>query len=171
MKKTNKQKILEAKANLDIAKMLEAINNISEKREILERGYSNDLERVIENLEKTKQFIEAFNRFKKNSKCIGSDLKLVKDVVEGIKSKSKYEMEIKELNSKLEIARNVYNIAITENRRIKEKLVKFVEVSIDSKLDKEEVKTYLSNTDNNIDNIIRKHYQEEVKCEIEEQAF
>lgn len=172
MKKDNKQVLLEAKANLEAAKMLEAINSIAMRRDELGKLYGANWDKTIEVLQKTLDFIKAFKLFKDNSDCVGKEIQFVKDIVDGIKSKAKYEIEIKDLKKKLDIAAKSYEIALNENKSIKQKLIKFMENLVDEKIDKQEIKNFIQDN-RSIDRIIDNYFQSTLVtgCKTDESPF
>lgn len=123
-KKDNTQKIIEAEANLQAAKMLQAIDNL--KISTIEFGklYDSDFEDFKKVYNKSLVIFDAVRQFNKH--CSGGDLKIVTDIVDGIKLKSKYEMEIKTLLARIEAAKKVYNELYGANQRLRVIAMKLV---------------------------------------------
>jgi hypothetical protein len=74
-----------------------------------------------------------------------NEARIAQDIVDGIKSKSMYLWKIEELNQKLKITNELNNELTTENSRIKQLLVRFIEkydIGI-CKINAEEIKTQI----------------------------
>ncbi len=111
------QKIIEAEANLEVAKMLDAIARIRKAMQEFSNIYDgdiNDTEKVITNF---LNVVKSMKEFSKTT-CNGQDLQIVTDVVDGIKLRSKYELEAKDLNSRLSIAQNAFKKVSEANNQL-----------------------------------------------------
>lgn len=171
MKKNNQQKILEASANLEIAKLFNALEEMKDKSKVWDSYW---FDKVIEWIDQLQAFIRAFRDFKRSDKCIWKDVKFVNDIVDWIKSKSKYESRILELEARLERANRVYNKVINENTQIKNKLISFIDKFLWEDLD-DDSKRYINNwlkestkpLDKIIEESMKSYYEaEDKKCKI-----
>lgn len=123
-KKTNEQTILEAKANIDIARMMLALNNIKTSTNWLS---VNALETMEKWFKEAMRFLQAMQELKNIKDCVFNEAQIAKDIVDWIKSKSMYLEKIQEYKVKLDATIEQNNEFILENKRIKSLLVKFIE--------------------------------------------
>lgn len=148
--KDNKQKILEASANLEIAKMLNAIEEMYKKSINFNDTRRFDFNKLQQNLQQMIDFVKAFSQFQKSEQCMWKEAKMVTDIVSWIKSKAKYEEKILELEAKLERWRKAYNTVVNDNNKIKNQFINFVNKFIEweyqlSNDDKERFSKWLEN--------------------------
>lgn len=120
----NDQSILEAKANIDIAKMMNALDSIKSSTEGLSVYTLESMEKWFKEAMK---FINAMQELKKVKDCVFNEAKIAKDIVNWIKSKSMYLEKIQELKTKLEATTDQNLEYDSENRRLKRLLVNFIE--------------------------------------------
>jgi hypothetical protein len=159
------QKIIEAEANLQVAKMMDAVKRL--QLATLDFGrISYDLKSFDKVVATVREAIDAVEMF--NHHCSGGDLKLVTDIVDGIISKSKYEQQIRDLKARLVAAENVYKETASANQRLRETAIKLVDTK-----DKEEVKNLLKIAkDYRFDTVIEKlMIISNPKCNVDEMPF
>lgn len=111
------QKIIEAEANLQVAKMMDAITRIKNATQGFSQIYDGDFNDVKIVVTKFFELTESLRSFSKTT-CNGQDLKMVTDIVDGIKLRSKYEQEIKDRDAKLAIAAETLKRVSDANRRL-----------------------------------------------------
>lgn len=124
MKKENDQAILEAKANIDIAKMMNALESIKTSTNWLDRYTLDSMEKWFKEAMK---FINAMQELKQIKDCVFNEARIAKDIVDWIKAKSMYLEQIQELKIKLEATTKQNSEFQNENIRIKKLLVAFIE--------------------------------------------
>lgn len=124
MAKENDQAILEAKANIDIAKMMNALDNIKTSTNWLQ---TNTLETMEKWFKEAMKFIQAMQELKQIKDCVFNEARIAKDIVDWIKAKSTYIEEIQKLKIVNETTKQQNVEFIAENQRIKRLLVTFIE--------------------------------------------
>jgi hypothetical protein len=112
------QKIVEAEANLQVAKMMEAITRITESTREFNSLYDSDITDMEKVIIRFVELVKSLKEFSKRT-CNGQDLKLVTDIIGGIKLRSKYELELKDLNQKLDIGRNAFMQVSDANAKLR----------------------------------------------------
>jgi len=122
-KKTNDQAILEAKANIDLAKMMNALKNIKESTSWLDRYAIRDMKK---GLVRATKFIDSMEQLKQIKDCAFNEAKIAEDIVEWIKSKAIYLEQIAEIKIAIWITEKENDELRKENRRLKDKLVKII---------------------------------------------
>ena len=151
-KTKNSQKVIEAEANLQTAKMLEALKNLQESMrefdDAVQQDYGQSVEsavdEIFEPLEALKKLMVARKRAMENCE-IKDDLALVNNIVKGIQLKAQYEMEIEELKTKLKVANKVNKEKDAKITAMKQQFIKILEnvVNLDDRETKVLVKNFL----------------------------
>lgn len=98
--KDGQQKIIEAQANLEVAKLLQAIDSLKIGTIEFATFYNSDIEKSKKIVNTVLNMVSAAEQFKKHCENF-QDIKLVTNLVDGIKLKSKYELEINSLKERL----------------------------------------------------------------------
>lgn len=179
------QNIVEAEANLEVAKAMEAINNLDvaviEFEKITEKGYSSNSEldnalvtmkRVTEVVEKLKQFVDVF----KGKKCYTEDIAFVNKVVGGIKLRSEYEEEINKLQARLKRGQHLYKELKRQNAELRQQIIKVLDKALGKELDDDVVDSVLLDIkseyrfDRVIDKLM-KTYNPEDSCNTDDGTF
>lgn len=111
------QKIIEAEANLQVAKMFESINRIRDAMKGFAGIYDGDINDTEKTLTNFVSLVRSLHEFSKTT-CNGQDLKMVTDIIDGIKLRSKYETEMKDLNNKLSISENAFKKVTDANTHL-----------------------------------------------------
>ncbi len=126
MKKDNQQKIIEAAANLQVAKLLQAIENL--KTGTLEFGklYDSDIADTRKTISAVLTMVEAAQAFKKHCSNM-QDIKMVTDVIDGIKLRANYEYKIRTLNERLSKGQKLFKEAVDRYKELVRKISNFIE--------------------------------------------
>ena len=150
----NKQKILEATANIEVAKLLSSIEILNEKVKRLGE-YGIDFEKTVKTLTASLHFVETLSNFRKSDKCFGKELALVDNIIKGIKSKSFYEEKIAELNARINRGGTAFKAVKNENTKLKNRFVGFIEKNLDGeKITKKELEEFLIKDNRSLQSII-----------------
>lgn len=123
-KKSNNQVILEAKANIEFAKMLNAIDSMSTT---LKQFPTNSVDGMVTSLQQSIVFIKSIKDFISTKGCVNQEISIVKQIIDGISTKAQYETTIKAYQAKMEITRVAYKEIQDENIMMKSKLARFID--------------------------------------------
>ena len=192
-KTSNSQKVIEAEANLQLAKFLEALKKTKETREDFEdkfegiwSNYDNRIEtdswgKVIEALEASKEGLVAHKQMLERCENI-ENIKLLEDITDGIQLKAQYEGKIKELEERLVTGQRLYTELQESVQELKDNFIKSFTQMIEGEKEKEVIDTLVSNIvlgvkfDQAVETRINKWREEQLKenaeeCEVEDSPF
>lgn len=131
----NSQKVIEAEANLQVAQMLEAFSRFTENLKKFREGignakyYNRDFDssrlNVKDMLKASSALVELIKSTDEmvDSCAIEKDMKLIDDVVSGIQLKAKYEMQIDELEHRIQTGIEAYKKTVSEFDKMKQRNV------------------------------------------------
>lgn len=173
--KTNDQVILEAKANIDLAKMMNALNNIKSSTQWLDTYKLETMEKWAKEI---LRFITSMQELKKLKDCVFNEASIAKDIVDGITSRARYIERANEQKRKMEISDKLNSELTNENHRLKRLLVSMIEkFEIDwQELDINWIRVELASTAIPLKTIQEKAYSAYIsqlpeKCRMDEKAF
>ncbi len=178
--KSSDQKILEASANLEIAKMFNAIEKMHEKWKIFD-SYNFNFDTLTKNISDLAEFVDAFAKFRKSDKCMGKEVKMVTDMVEWIKSKARYESQISDLQERLKRAVTAYSTVVDQNKYLRNRFTNFLDKFMDKDFMADEwfnsdIKRWFQSEVRPLDEIIERamesyYAKKEQECKTNEHPF
>lgn len=173
---TTSQPIYEAEANLQVAKAMDAIDrfdaHILNFAKTLDKGYGEKTAKVYQALDLVKNIVSDIEQFSSQA-CVRDDTKFVKDIVNGIKSKSQYEQQIDKLNARLQRGVSLFEAERIANDKLRSNINRLVTLLMDKKemdnVDKNTLKSLLEeSTDLKFEKIVdrmMRNYEPKEKCD------
>jgi hypothetical protein len=185
-KTTNSQKVIEAEANLQVAKMLEGITNLKSSLEAFDNNLrcswnskpEEKIEDIFKPILKLKELMLNVYNIKKNC-TINENIKLVDNITRGIQLKAKYEMRIAELETALSVAQANNSVLRETINNYKKSFIELIDKLVEGKIDKELVEAFMIKHNSNVMEksinyaitVMVNKMLNEKKCQTEENPF